>query len=129
DLRLALSERSLLYNVLEFGVLTKLQSPTTSSNAGFAPVETRDPSDERKDRGWQLSEDLLTLLRDDCARRGVRLVVVGIPTIWQVAIAESTPSPLVNIGQRIGVPVVDLVEPFHQAGPDLREQLYFPKHQ
>lgn len=74
-----------------------------------------------KERGWQLSEDLLTLLRDDCAARKVRLVVVGIPTIWQVASDDPTPSPLVDIGQWIGVPVVDLLGPFQAAPPELRD--------
>lgn len=46
DLRLALSERSLLYNVLEFGVLAKLQGAADGSTANVAPVEIRDPSDD-----------------------------------------------------------------------------------
>src|SRR5215212_7630621 len=131
DVRLAMSERSRLYNLLEFGVFAKIQSVSDAptSESGQERLRDRDPSEDRKERGWDLSEDLLVLLRDYCAERDIGLMLVGIPPLIKVTKGESDPSPLADIGQRIGVPTVDLLDPFRQVPPEQRGMLYFPKNQ
>ena len=131
DVRLAMSERSRLYNLLEFGVFAKIQSVSDAptSESGQERLRDRDPSEDRKERGWDLSEDLLVLLRDYCAERDIGLMLVGIPPLIKVTKGESDPSPLTDIGQRIGVPTVDLLDPFRQVPPEQRGMLYFPKNQ
>jgi hypothetical protein len=42
---------------------------------------------------------------------------------------ELDPSPLSDIGRRIGVPTVDLLHDFRQLAPEERDSLYFPKNQ
>src|SRR5215212_7967462 len=117
DLRLAISERSYLYNILEFGVIAKLE---TKSDARVTPDRLRNPSDERKDRGWEISENLLALLRDYCAEHNMGLMIVGIPAPIKVTKDETDPSPLVDIGRRLGVSTVDLLEPFRQMASEER---------
>jgi hypothetical protein len=129
DVRLAMSERSHLYNILEFGVLAKLQSKFDAPGSKDEQERLRDPSEDRKERGWEISEDLLALLRDYCARREIGLMIVGIPALIKVTKDEPDPSPLADMGRRIGVSTVDLLDPFRQAAPEQRTSLYFPKNQ
>src|SRR5215212_4494918 len=79
DLRLAIGQRSYLYNILEFGVLAKLQSKPEAPGSTGTQNRPRDPSEERKERGWDISEDLVMLLRDYCAEHKIGLMIVGIP--------------------------------------------------
>jgi len=129
DLRLAISERSYLYNILEFGVFAKLESQPDESGSTGTQNRPRDPSEERKERGWDISEDLLVLLRDYCAEHDIGLMIVGIPAPIKVTKGEDDPSPLADIGRRLGVATVDLLEPFRQLAPEERDSLYFPKNQ
>ncbi len=125
--RLALSQISATYNVLEYGVLAKLSAPSEAATAGDK-VGPRETLDERKERGWEISEALFAELRDFCAQRGIRLMVVGIPTFEQVLDSASAGYPLMELGDRVGVPLVNLLSSFQQVPASLREDLYFPKN-
>lgn len=125
DLRLALSERSVAWNLLEFGMLAKL-SPRTPAPAGSRAPDTRDLGDDRKERGWVLSESLLTQLRDECVRRGIALVVVNIPTESEVSGKDTPSSGITVIGERIGVTTIDLLDTFRARDSQTRRTLYFP---
>jgi len=129
DVRLALSERSRLYNLLEFGVLAKMQSSPDALGSTKEQERVRDPGEDRKERGWDLSESLLSLVRDYCAERDIGLMVVGIPPLVKVTKDERDPSPLAEIGERLGVPTIDLLDQFRQGTPEQRDALYFPKNQ
>jgi hypothetical protein len=127
--RLFLSERSLAWNLLEFGVLAKLPVQPVARPDRRTETALRDPGEDRKERGWKLSEDLLVLLRDYCEKHGIRLLIVGIPTLSQVAAVEEPVTTLAEIGCRIDVPTVDLLEPLEEAARAGSDDLYFPKDQ
>jgi len=129
EARLQLSERSILWNLLEFGVLAKVASPPDAKRERRDDASFRDPSEDRKKRGWKLSEDILGVLRDYCAQRGIRLMIVGIPTAGQITTADEPATPLADIGHRIGIPTVDLLEPFRHEEKAMGRELYFPKDQ
>ena len=69
------------------------------------------------------------MLRDYCAQRGISLIIVGIPTVFQVTTDEEPVTPLTQIGRRLAVPTVDLLRSFKQETPAVRNELYFPKDQ
>jgi hypothetical protein len=129
DLRRTLSDVSALYTLFESGVVAKLAPPPDPSPLADEAMLSRRRSVEldRKDRGWEISATLLRQMRELCDGRGIRLVVVGIPTLENVVNDDRPASPIRTAADEAGAPVIDLLEPLRQAPTDVREHLYFPK--
>jgi hypothetical protein len=129
-LRQELRGRSAAVNFLEQGVLAKREpAPVRGWSDERIPKEQRRLDTERKARGWAISELLIARLRAVAEEHGAQLVVVGIPTAGQVLDPASEPGPLAGIGERAGIPVVDLLEEFHRLPPGDWERLYFDRNQ
>ena len=129
DGRRFLASVSATYALFETGVLAKL-APRSADSVAADDAQTRvrrstDPN--RKERGWEMSGDLLREMRELCDQKGIQLLVVGIPTVEHVADAERPPTPIQTLSQSAGAQVIDLLDPFRALAPILREELYFPK--
>jgi len=129
DGRRMLSERSALWNIFEFGVLAKFTAPSNERISRREDGVLRDPSSDRKARGWALSEDLLGLMRDYCEQRGLRLMIVSIPMAAQLDDEEADVTPILDLGRRINVPAIDLLPSFKREAHGADDPLYFPKDQ
>ena len=127
--RSGLSDRFILWNLLESGAFAKMPQQSAEQKGRTAASAVRDPSEERKSRGWRLSEDLLRLLRDYCAAREIPLMIVGIPMAAQLDSNESALTGLVDLGSRLDVPTVDLLPQFKRASLEAVDSLYYPKDQ
>jgi lysophospholipase L1-like esterase len=137
SLRSRMRDYSLLYNVIETGVVYKLelQNPRESFNAVDGLVEpTRGKYDAKPsgewERAWRITDLVLEKVRDRAAEIGAPLVVVGIPewrmlerAYWQrdankrlVESGRGGPdAPVKQLGaiaDRLGVPHLDLLPAF-----------------
>jgi len=129
DVRQMLAQHSALYAMIESGVIAKLQSPPDPGDV-MDPAELRKRRSidaDRKDRGWEISGNLLGQMRATCAERGIGFVVVGIPTLEHVQNPDRPPTPIGAIGLGAGAPILDLSEPFRVAAASSPVDLYFPK--
>ena len=134
DLRAALSRVSVTWNMIEWGLLAKLQprSEADQREAAEARGQLDRDAEERlsslnsdeKVRGWAISEALLARMRDFAADRKMRLVVVSIPAYGVVIDQRRRDSPLTVIGERLGLSLIDLLDPFRAAPRRQREKLY-----
>ena len=124
-----LLDRSHAYTAFETGVLQKLRPAEEPADLDdeVALNVRRSADPERKAAGWELSGDLIRQLRALCDERGIRLVVVGIPTVEHVINVDREPTPIRAISERAGVPVVDLLDAFRAAPGRALGTLYFPK--
>jgi hypothetical protein len=133
-LRTALGNVSVVWNVLERGVLAKLQSPSQAERRegleargqlGLDPAEDYSSlNDETKVRGWVITEMLLERMRDLSAAHGARLAVVGIPAYGVAVDDERRVSPLPTICERVGLPLIDLLDSFRDLPRRQRKRLY-----
>jgi hypothetical protein len=134
ELRTALSGVSVAWNVIERGVLAKLQPPSEAERREGLDAQDQlglDPeqdyssiNDDTKVRGWLITEALLARLRDLTAEHGARLVVVGIPAYGVVVDAERRVSPLPVICESVGLPLIDLLDPFRGHPRRQRKRFY-----
>jgi SGNH hydrolase-like domain, acetyltransferase AlgX len=128
ELRKSLARWSALYALIESGVVAKLAPAPAPAEADAAPLKVRRSIDpDRKDRGWEISGDLMRQMRELCDDRGIRLMVVGIPTLENVLEDDRPSTPFLDVTQGAGTPAVDLLEPFRATSSAFRETLYFPK--
>ena len=138
DLRQRIREHSMLYNVIETGVVYKfeLANPREEWNAvgGFVELGEAGKYDVRPkdewERSWQITEEVLARMRDRTAAMGIPLVIVSVPDwrmldrpYWQrdtmkrrVANGQSRPTApvelLAAVSERLGVPMLDLLGTF-----------------
>ncbi len=137
SLRARMRDYSMLYNVIETGVVYKLelQNPRESFNGVDGLVDpTRGKYDAKPtgewERAWRITDLVLEKLRDRAAEMGAPLVVVGIPEwrmldrpYWQrdankrlVESGRGGPDAPVKhlsaIARRLGVPYLDLQPAF-----------------
>lgn len=137
SLRYRLRDNSLLYNVIETGVVYKfeLQNPREAFNGVDGLVEpTRGKYDAKPtgewDRSWRITEAILGKMKARATEMGAPLVVVGIPewrmlerAYWQrdankrlVESKRGGPDAPVRLldgaAQRVGVPHLDLMPAF-----------------
>jgi hypothetical protein len=125
--RVALSETFATYNLFEYGVLAKLTDPLMDAEPHERPSRDRaDPG--RKERGWEISAGLLERFHDFQVEREIDVMVVGIPTVELMSNPDRPATPLRDISQRAGLPVIDLLDPFRDAPEEQRERLYFEKN-
>lgn len=133
SVRERLRDSSLLYNVIETGVVYKfeLQNPQEAFNGVDGLVDpTRGKYDAKPrgewERSWRITEAVIERLRDRAAASGARLAIVGVPewrmlerTYWQrddnKRLVESgrggpdAPIKLLDgVAQRLQVPHLDL---------------------
>lgn len=128
ELRKSLAGASAVYTLFETGVVAKLVPLPAQTDLDTSPVRARRSMDpDRKERGWEISGDLISQLRQFSDDRDFRLVVVGIPTVEHVMEPERSPTPIVAIARNAGADVVDLLEPFQATSSEFRDTLYFPK--
>jgi hypothetical protein len=132
ELRRSLADASVLYAFLESGIIAKLvPAPAMADLTDLdenSDLNMRRSTDvDRHEDGWQLSGELLQRLREACDVQGVRLLVVGIPTVEHVSNADRPPTPIVAIADAARAPVLDLLMPFRGLPEEVRTELYFPK--
>ncbi|HZO30552.1 MAG TPA: SGNH/GDSL hydrolase family protein [Chloroflexota bacterium] len=149
DVRQALRDCCLLYNVFETGVLLKLANgpvrdqPETEQDARYLvrDLYELDPDSETM-RGWRVTERVLGRLRDHSAAAQVRFVIVGAPdslaldeAAWEERMGGSRAASgrfapdapnrrLGEIAARLGVPYVDLYPVLSREIQN--EMLYYP---
>jgi hypothetical protein len=117
-----------VYTLFETGVVAKLAPPPEPADLDALPMRARRSIDpDRKERGWEISGDLIGQMRQFSSDRDIRLVVVGIPTVEHVVEPDRPPTPIVAIARDAGADVVDLLEPFQATSSEFRATLYFPK--
>jgi hypothetical protein len=129
DLRGSLVGVSAVYSMFETGVVGKLSA---SDDPGESPElltgkARRSTDPERKERGWEISADLVREMRQLCEERNIRFVLVGIPSVEHVLDAERPPTPVGSMGESAGALTITLLQPFRAVSAELREELYFPK--
>jgi hypothetical protein len=132
-IRQGLERASMLYNVVETGVVYKLelQNPREAFNAVDGLIEpTKGMFDTRPDgeweRGWNITDAVMERLRDRAQEIGAPLVIVGIPdwravdpSYWQrdankrrvdsgLASPDAPDALLGQIAGRLGVPYLPL---------------------
>jgi hypothetical protein len=76
-------------------------------------------------RGWAISETLLTHMRNLCSAHQIEFVVVNVPTIELVSNPDSPERPLRGITHRLGVPMIDLLPAFRETPRPEQRRLYF----
>lgn len=139
-------------NLLETGFLSRLDDddevdrtdPTqlTRPDAGKLDLYAVKETSERR-QAWQITEALLTAIRDESAAAGAQVAIVAIPATYQVYDREwrrvaprgrsadrweqDVPNRrLAEILQRLGIAYLDLLPAFQAAARADRERLYFP---
>jgi hypothetical protein len=129
DVRRELARVSALVTFMEFGIIAKLSgAPEQPDPASLSALTTRRSIDaDRKARGWEISADQLRQMRELCDERGVRLVVVGIPTLEHVAYIDREPTPIRAFAEQTGAQVIDLLDLLRAAPADSEHPLYFPR--
>ena len=129
EVRRALARASALATFIEFGIVAKLNdAPAQSEPASLSALSTRRSIDaDRKARGWEISADQLRQMRELCDERGVRLVIVGIPTLEHVAYTDREPTPIRAFAEQTGAQVIDLLDPLRAVPADSARPLYFPR--
>jgi hypothetical protein len=127
-LRSFLRANSAAYNVFEHGVLVKIKSDADTSDQSNADGAVGEQPAARKSDGWKVSETWLGRLRDYCQAQDLQLVVVGIPTDYQVANLQQTSLPLAEISERLGVSYVELLPEFQALPSRQRKQLYLEEN-
>jgi hypothetical protein len=144
-----------VFNVIETGVYNKLEQEyprETLEAIGGIDLPIRAIYDSRPEgewlRGWKITELLLQQVRDRAAGIGAPLMIVGIPdtlavqpeawrqkmlasrsTAQRVASGRVYPAaPTDRLGEiagRLGVPYLDLLPVFEEAGARVAEPLYY----
>ena len=144
DLTQRMRDCCVLYNVVETGVMNKLNQdyPRERLEAigglrtPLAGLYDKEPEDEWL-RAWQISEALLARIRDRAAEIGAPLVIAGAPewraldaAVWRAEIEKTNPrstrltsgrleptaptNQLGAIAARLGVRYIDLLPPLQQ---------------
>lgn len=125
--RQSLADHSVAYSLLETGVFLKASADGPVGDetpvAGQRARRSTDPA--RKQRGWEISSDLVGEMNATLDGVGTPFLLVGIPTVEHVLDSERPPTPISQIGAAVGVPTIDLLMPFRALGAGLRSDLYF----
>ena len=149
DVRQALRDCCLLYNVFETGVLLEARQragrdqPETEIDARYLvrSLYEVDPDSETL-RGWRITERLLGMIRDRAVGEGMKLVVVGAPdalaldeAAWEERMGDTRAGRggyapdapnrrLTEVASRVGVPYLDLYDVMLRESRS--QTLYFP---
>jgi len=143
----ALREHSLLFRAFETGVLDKLRYPLAGSDVEVNPrrlaiYQTRESP--ALSAAWQIVDALLGAIQAEVDRAGARMMLVIVPSKWQVHREDwqaflkqnnlqqddswdlDRPNKrLMKIAERRGIPTLDLLPTLRAAASD-GTRLYFP---